>query len=148
MEENAKRKRARSNSKYFVCNYVFLGVVCLAVFYLLELSYDGLLYESFLFFFLVFSFVGCECPEGWTGSHRQNAVDTAATDDMLQAATSKTSIGRVMGFLVLSVFAATLLLMFCGSSKKKKEKKKCRVDAKSGRSYRDRQQAHAGGEMA
>jgi hypothetical protein len=93
-------------------------------------------------------FVGCECPEGWTGSHCQNAVDTAATDDMLQAATSKTSIGRVVGLLVLSVFVATLLLMFCDSSKKEKEKKKRRVDAKSGRSYRDRQQAHAGGEMA
>eukprot|EP00339_Tiarina_fusa_P006580 CAMPEP_0117058654 /NCGR_PEP_ID=MMETSP0472-20121206/40747_1 /TAXON_ID=693140 ORGANISM="Tiarina fusus, Strain LIS" /NCGR_SAMPLE_ID=MMETSP0472 /ASSEMBLY_ACC=CAM_ASM_000603 /LENGTH=260 /DNA_ID=CAMNT_0004776065 /DNA_START=101 /DNA_END=883 /DNA_ORIENTATION=+ len=94
------------------------------------------------------NFIGCICPESWTGSHCQTAVVTADTEDLLHMATSKTSVGRIVGFLILSVFGVTGILMCLDNRKKKKEKKKRREDAKhAGRHYRDRKNAQAG-EMA
>ena len=98
---------------------------------------------------LLYSFIGCICPEGWTGDHCETPVETASTEDLLHYATSKTNVARVVGFLILAVFGGTAIL-FCIDQQKTKKLRKMRRDEikrSGGSSYRHRNQNPAG-EMA
>lgn len=74
------------------------------------------------------SFVGCICPDDWTGSHCQFPVNTADTDDFytLNYATSKTNVARLVGFLILTVCGGTFILFCCDKHKKRREKRRRR----------------------
>lgn len=80
----------------------------LFVLYVLRVYYDSKLLSRHS---LCFRHVGCICPAGYEGSHCEIPVKGFSVTAMVNTATSKKSVGSIVG-IVLGSFAAVALVFF------------------------------------
>jgi uncharacterized metal-binding protein len=89
----------------------------------------------YLLYILYYRHVGCECTDGWEGSHCEKAIESLTRAEIVQTATSNNSMAWVAG-LVVGIVAAGLLVMLYTDKRKKKKQKKTRVSEMTN-SYRN-----------